>query len=98
MDRSISIARIALTLVVVLSGVARAQSAKDLVGTWTNVSNINIRPDGTSRPLKFVPTGRSVLRSSRGSMAIGLGDVGSRFNLFADHGHAPSNLGSRMRL
>jgi hypothetical protein len=50
-----------------------------------------------SRPLKFVPTARG-MRSSRGSMAIGLADVDSSFDLFADHGHAPSNLGSRMRL
>jgi hypothetical protein len=30
---------------------ADAQTAKDLVGTWTNVSNINIRQDGTRVPV-----------------------------------------------
>jgi len=30
-----------------MSAAAAAQTAQDLVGTWTNASNINIRSDGT---------------------------------------------------
>ena len=30
-----------------LPGAALAQTAKDLVGTWTNTSNVNVRVDGT---------------------------------------------------
>ena len=33
---------------------AVAQTAKDLVGTWTNVSNVNVRQDG-SRVAQFGP-------------------------------------------
>ena len=40
-------------LLVPLTGDAIAQSAKDLVGTWTFVSAVNTRPDGT----KFDPFG-----------------------------------------
>jgi Lipocalin-like domain len=70
MNRGISIARMALTLVVLLPGVARAQSAKDLVGTWTNVSNINIRSDGT-RVNVFGPNGKGLaIFDSNGRFAI----------------------------
>src|SRR5712671_8150773 len=39
---------------------AVAQTARDLVGTWMNVSNINIRPDGT-RINSFGPKGTGIV-------------------------------------
>ncbi len=38
---------LALAGVVLPAGTAAAQTARDLVGTWMNVSNINIRADGS---------------------------------------------------
>jgi hypothetical protein len=46
MHRIISIGTLTLTLAAVLPAVAVAQSANDLVGTWTNTSNVNISADG----------------------------------------------------
>jgi len=56
MNRMITLTAAALVLGAVVPGPAMAQTAKDLVGTWTNVSNINIRPDG-SRADVFGPKG-----------------------------------------
>jgi len=51
-------------------GVAVAQTARDLVGTWTAVSNINIRPDGT-RATVFGPKGTGLaIFESNGRYAI----------------------------
>jgi len=52
MKRRDTLATIAVTLlalagVVLPAGTAAAQTARDLVGTWMNVSNINIRADGS---------------------------------------------------
>ena len=47
MNRIITLASIALSFGIALPGSAVAQTAADLVGTWTNVGNINIRADGS---------------------------------------------------
>jgi Lipocalin-like domain len=47
MNRIITFTAAALSIGIACPGSAPAQSAKDLVGTWTNVSNVNIRQDGT---------------------------------------------------
>jgi len=47
MNRTIVIATMVLGLAVALPGAAVAQTAKDLVGTWTEVSNVNIHQDGS---------------------------------------------------
>ena len=49
-------ARMALAVGVALPAPTIAQTAKDLVGTWNNVSNVNIRQDG-SRVDIFGPKG-----------------------------------------
>jgi hypothetical protein len=56
MNRLITLTAAALIIGAAVPGPAMAQTAKDLVGTWTNVSNINIRPDG-SRVDVFGPKG-----------------------------------------
>jgi hypothetical protein len=49
---------------------AVAQTAKDLVGTWTNVSNVNVRADGT-RTDAFGPHGTGIaIFESNGHYAI----------------------------
>jgi hypothetical protein len=52
----VTLATVAFTVCAVLPGPAMAQTAKDLVGTWSNVSNVNIRQDG-SRVDIFGPKG-----------------------------------------
>jgi hypothetical protein len=70
MNRIITFGTIALGLCIALPGVAVAQTAKDLVGTWTNVSNINIRPDG-SRADSFGPHGTGIaIFESNGRYAL----------------------------
>jgi Lipocalin-like domain len=70
MNRIMTLAVMALGLGMALPGSAAAQSAKDLVGTWTNVSNINIRPDG-SRTESFGPHGTGVaIFESNGRYAV----------------------------
>jgi hypothetical protein len=59
MNRNIMFATMALSLGIALPGAAIAQTAKDLVGTWTNVSNVNIRQDG-SRANVFGPNGKGI--------------------------------------
>ena len=52
------------------ASMAVAQTARDLVGTWMNVSNINIRPDGT-RINSFGPKGTGlVIFETNGRYAI----------------------------
>jgi hypothetical protein len=46
MKRMITLSTVTL-LGFCLPGAALAQTAKDLVGTWTNTSNVNVRVDGT---------------------------------------------------
>jgi hypothetical protein len=59
MNRSLALTGLALGLGLVWPGIAAAQTAKDLVGTWTNVSNVNVRPDG-SRIDTFGANGKGV--------------------------------------
>jgi len=70
MNRIMSLATMALCLGIGVPGTAAAQAAKDLVGTWTNVSNINIRQDGT-RTDAFGPHGTGMaIFESNGRYAI----------------------------
>jgi hypothetical protein len=59
MNRFAVLTGMALGLGLIWPGLAAAQTAKDLVGTWTNVSNVNVRPDG-NRVDTFGPNGRGV--------------------------------------
>jgi hypothetical protein len=65
MTRIMTLAVMALGLGIALPGSAVAQTAKDLVGTWTMVSNVNIRQDG-SRANTFGPhaTGIAIFESN----------------------------------
>jgi Lipocalin-like domain len=47
MNPIITLAAVALGLGMALPDVAAAQTAKDLVGSWTAVTNITVRPDGS---------------------------------------------------
>jgi len=68
--RIITLTTIALYVGLASPNAAVAQTAKDLIGTWTNVSNINIRPDG-SRADVFGPRGTGVvIFESNGRYAI----------------------------
>ena len=70
MNRPITLAAAALSLGIALPGAAAAQTAKDLVGTWTNFSNVNIRQDG-SRVNVFGPNGKGLaIFDSNGRFAI----------------------------
>jgi Lipocalin-like domain len=73
MNRTILIATMALSLAVALPGAAVAQTAKDLVGTWTSVSNVNIRQDGT-RADSYGPhgTGMAIFESNGRYMIINM--------------------------
>ena len=59
MNRIITFVTIALSLGVASLDAAFAQTAKDLVGTWLNVSNVNVRQDG-SRVDTFGPNGKGI--------------------------------------
>ena len=71
MNRPITL--IAMAFGLVFPGAAAAQTAKDLVGTWTNVSNVNIRPDGSKAEL-FGPhgTGMAIFESNGRYMVMNL--------------------------
>ena len=71
MNRIVALGAIVLSLGIALPGAAVAQTATDLVGTWTNISNINIRQDGTKVPL-FGPkgTGMAIFESNGRYMII----------------------------
>ena len=70
MNRPITLAAAALSFSIALPGAAAAQTAKDLVGTWTNFSNVNIRQDG-SRVNVFGPNGKGLaIFDSNGRFAI----------------------------
>jgi hypothetical protein len=56
MNRLITLSTMALAIIFLSPDAAVAQTAKDLVGTWMNVSNVNIRQDG-SRVDVFGPKG-----------------------------------------
>jgi lipocalin-like protein len=70
MKRIITFAGVALAIGVALPGPVMAQTAKDLVGTWSNVSNVSIRPDG-SRVDIFGPKGTGLaIFEANGRFAI----------------------------
>src|SRR3977135_1115964 len=70
MKRITMLTTAALTVAAVLPGPAMAQTAKDLVGTWSNVSNVNIRQDG-SRVDIFGPKGTGLaIFDANGRFAI----------------------------
>ena len=71
MNRIVALGAIVLSLGIALPGAAVAQTATDLVGTWTNISNISIRQDGTKVPL-FGPkgTGMAIFESNGRYMII----------------------------
>jgi len=70
MSRAIMLSALALSVCAALPGAAVAQTAKDLVGTWVNVSNVNIRADG-SRADVFGPKGTGMaIFASNGRFAI----------------------------
>src|SRR5262245_57720680 len=70
MNRIITLTAISLTIGAASPQFAAAQTAKDLVGTWSNVSNVNIRPDG-SRVNVFGPKGTGLaIFDSSGRFAI----------------------------
>ena len=55
----LAVSAIAVSGLAMPPGGAVAQTAKDLVGTWTNVGNVNIRQDG-SRANVFGPNGKGL--------------------------------------
>jgi Lipocalin-like domain len=70
MRRIITLATVALAVGTVLPAPAMAQTAKDLVGTWSNVSNVNVRQDG-SRVDIFGPKGTGLaMFDANGRFAI----------------------------
>jgi Lipocalin-like domain len=70
MNRFVALTGMVLGLGVVWPGLAVAQTAKDLIGTWTNVSNVNVRPDG-SRVDAFGPHGTGIaIFESNGRYAV----------------------------
>jgi lipocalin-like protein len=70
MNRTITLTAMALGMYVVLPGTAFAQTAKDLVGTWANVSNVSVRPDGSKTDI-FGPKGTgTAIFGSDGRFAI----------------------------
>src|SRR5712671_626883 len=87
---------IAATMVLGLAlpqGNAVAQTAKDLVGTWTNVSNVNIRPDGT-RTNSFGPKGTGiVIFETNGRYAII--NINTDVPKFASSNRAQGNGGGK---
>ena len=70
MKRIIELATMGLCISTSLASTAFAQSARDLVGIWTNVSNVNIDQDG-SRTEVFGPHARGIaIFESNGHFAI----------------------------
>jgi hypothetical protein len=66
----IELATMSLFVSISLASDVVAQTAKDLVGTWTNVSNVNIQQDG-SRVDVFGPHARGIaIFESNGLFAI----------------------------
>ena len=59
MRHILTLATITLSVAMAWPGLAQAQTAKDLVGTWTNVGNVNIREDG-SKVNVFGPNGKGL--------------------------------------
>ena len=70
MNKIIAFSTVALGIGLAWPDPAIAQTAKDLVGTWTNVANVNIRQDGT-RVNVFGPNGKGLaIFDSNGRFAI----------------------------
>jgi hypothetical protein len=68
MNRLITL--IAMAFGLVFPGAAGAQTAKDLIGTWANVSNVSVQPNG-SRTDAFGPHGTGIaIFESNGHYAI----------------------------
>ena len=56
MKTSATIEALVLGLALACPGVSIAQTAKDLAGTWVNISNVTLQPDG-KRTANFGPMG-----------------------------------------
>ena len=70
MGRTIVLNAMALGIGVTVAGAAVAQTAKDLVGAWKSVSNVNIRPDGSKADI-FGPKGTGItIFASNGRYAL----------------------------
>src|SRR5258708_40294045 len=70
MNRCVALTGMVVGLGVVWPGLAIAQTAKDVIGTWTNISNVNVRTDG-SRVDAFGPKGTGIaIFESNGRYAI----------------------------
>lgn len=68
MNRTVIV--VTLGIWIAIPNAAAAQTAKDLVGTWINISNVNIRQDG-SRVDAFGPKGTGLaIFASNGRFAI----------------------------
>ena len=70
MSRTIVLSAVALGICLASPGAAFAQTAQDLVGTWSNVRNVSIRPDGSKVDI-FGPKGTGMaIFTSNGRFAI----------------------------
>jgi hypothetical protein len=70
MSRTLTLRAMALSICVIFPGAAVAQTAKDLVGTWTMAANVNISQDG-KRTEVFGPKGTGLaIFESNGRFAI----------------------------
>ena len=70
MKRNFDLAIVGLCLGISLTSTAIAQTARDLVGTWAAVSNVNIDQDG-KRATVFGPHGKGIaIFESNGHFAI----------------------------
>jgi hypothetical protein len=69
---TLSISAIAALGLILLPGSALAQTAKDIVGTWKQVTNINIGPDGR-RSEPFGPNPNSILTFDANGRFVSVG-------------------------
>lgn len=70
MNKTVRLITVTFTLACMGPGIAAGQTAADLVGTWTNVGNINVRTDGT-RVQVFGPKGTGLaIFDTNGRFAI----------------------------
>ena len=80
MNRTFTLVTTALCLAIAMPSLAAAQTAKDLVGTWTNTSNVNVRQDGSKVEL-FGPhgTGMAIFASDGHYMVVNVNPDVSKF-------------------